>query len=236
MTIYDSNSNSNSNSKSRTFDAVYFDNYRNDPKRAAMYASEQLIINELVPNGGRILDVGCGIGAFLSGFDKKKWDLYGTDIADVAIREARVNGVKVKNSSESYLYPEEHFDVVVFRGSIQLIPNPFNLIQNCIKLLKSGGFLIFLATPNSNSPYYRKFKTLPFLTPHLNYLIPSDIMLSNVLHNFGLSVVKIRYPYFGGPYANIIRDHLFYMLSFVGVRRKFPFWRSSMEIYARKPL
>lgn len=201
-----------------------------------MYVSERLIINELVPNGGRILDVGCGIGAFLSGFDKKKWDLYGTDVADVAIKEARNNGVKVKDGLESYLYPEEYFDVVVFRGSIQLIPNPFSTIQECIRLLKSGGFLIFLATPNSNSPYYRKFKTLPFLTPHLNYLIPSDIMLSNALRNFGLTVIKTRYPYIGGPYANIIRDHFFYILSFVGVKRRFPFWRSSMEIYARKPL
>jgi hypothetical protein len=31
------------------------------------------------------------------------------------------------------------------------------------------------------------------------------------------------------------REHLRYLLSFVGLRRKFAFWRSVMEMYARKP-
>lgn len=219
----------------RRYDESYFLMYREDPKRVAMYREERGRIENLVPNGGRILDVGCGIGGFLSGFDTKKWDLYGVDVADLAIKEARSRGIKVNNYSDAYTYPEQHFDVIVFRGSLQLIPTPFSVIETCIRLLKSGGYLVFLATPNSNSPYYCRFKTLPFLTPHGNFLIPSDIMMRNVLQNFGLKVIDIRYPYLGGPYAKPLRDHLFYVLSFLGVRRKFPFWRSSMEIYARKP-
>ena len=221
--------------KTRTFDEEYFDLYRNDPKRSVMYIKERLRIDKLSPEGGRIFDVGCGIGAFLSGFDKSKWELYGVDVADLAIREARSIGINVKEYLEGYSYPNDFFDIIVFRGSIQLITCPFYVIQRCITLLKPGGHLVFLATPNSNSLYYRKFKTLPFLTPNLNYLIPSDIMLVNALKNFGLHVIEINYPYLGGPYANPIKDHIFSALSFFGIKKKFPFWRSSMEIYARKP-
>jgi hypothetical protein len=124
----------------------------------------------------------------------------------------------------------------VFRGSLQLIPTPFSVIETCIRLLAPGGYLIFLSTPNSNSLYYRRFKTLPFLTPHLNFLIPSDIMIKDALQNFGLEVVKIHYPYLEGPYARPLRDHFLYFLSFFGIRSKFPFWRSAMEIFARKPI
>lgn len=218
----------------KQFNADYFLSYRNDPKRAQMYRAEHAKIEQL-KSEGRILDVGCGIGMFLSEFNSKKWEKYGTDISEVAIAEARSKGIQVKDFASAYDYPDNFFDVIVFRGSLQLIPTPFSTIQTCIRLLANGGVLAFLATPNSNSPYYRKFKTLPFLTPHLNFLIPSDIMMSNALKNFGLEILDIRYPYVSGPYAKPWRDHLLYFLSFFGIKGKFPFWRSSMEIYARKP-
>lgn len=217
------------------YDETYFSVYRKDSNRVAMYRAERDQIEKLKPAGGRILDVGCGLGGFLSEFDPQKWARFGVDVSDLAIREARSCGIKVNDFSKAYDYPDRHFDVIVFRGSLQLIPTPFAVIETCIRLLCPGGFMIFLSTPNSNSPYYRRFKTLPFLTPHANFLIPSDIMMKSALENFGLENVDFRYPYLGVPYARPLRDHLLYLLSFVGIRRKFPFWRSVMEIYARKP-
>lgn len=233
--VSDGSLNSVGEVQQRRYDESYFSVYRADAKRQEMYRSERDRIEALMPSG-RILDVGCGLGGFLQEFDAEKWDRYGTDVADLAIKEARMRGIKIKDFSVAYDYPEEFFNVIVFRGSLQLIPTPFSVIQTCIRLLAPGGYLVFLSTPNSNSPYYRRFKTLPFLTPHANFLIPSDIMMKHALQNFGLEVVDIRYPYIGGPYARPVRDHFWYLLSFFGVKRKFPFWRSAMEIYGRKPI
>jgi len=217
----------------KRYDDQYFAVYRNDNARKKMYQEEREQIESL-KNGGRILDVGCGIGVFLEEFSASKWEKYGTDISDLAINEARSRGINVNDFENAYDYPSSYFDVIVFRGSLQLIPTPFYVIEICSRLLSSGGYMIFLSTPNSNSPYYKRFKTLPFLTPHANFLIPSDVMMKNALKNFGLQVERIRYPYLGGPYAKPLRDHLFFLLSYFGVKKKFPFWRSVMEIYARK--
>ena len=156
------------------YDESYFSVYRDDDKRKEMYKNERDRIHKLKPSG-RILDVGCGLGLFLGEFSPEKWDRYGTEISELAIKEARERGIKVNDFAQAYNYPTNYFDVIVFRGSLQLIPTPFAVIETCCELLAQGGYLIFLATPNSNCPYYRRFKTLPFLTPHANFLIPSDI-------------------------------------------------------------
>ncbi len=221
--------------QTRRYDESYFAVYQNDPKRHQMYLAERGRIEQLKP-GGRILDVGCGLGGFLSQFSPDRWQRYGVDVSEVAIAEARTRGIHVNDFAQAYDYPDSTFDVIVFRGSLQLIPTPFAVIQTCIRLLAPGGLLVFLSTPNSNSPYYRRFRTLPFLTPHGNFLIPSDIMMRNALQNFGLEIVDIRHPYLETPYARPVWDHLWYVLSFVGIKRKFAFWKSAMEIYARKPV
>ena len=221
-------------SQRHRYDDSYFSVYREDPKRLAMYRSERSRIERLC-QGGKILDVGCGLGLFLSQFPEDRWERFGVDVSELAINEARTRGIQVNPFDRAYDYPSNYFDVIVFRGSLQLIPTPFYVLETCIRLLAPGGHLVLLATPNSNSPYYRRYKTLPFLTPHANFLIPSDIMMKNALQNFGLTIVDVVYPYIDTPYAQPIRDHIYYGLSFLGLKRKFAFWRSSMEIYAQKP-
>ena len=216
----------------KSFNKKYFKVYENDFKREQMYNQEIKRIQNFIDKG-RILDVGCGIGKFLFLFDKNKWDRYGVEVSDYAIKESRKLGIKIKNNNQ-YDYEENFFDVIVFRGSLQLIPNPFQIIIKCTRLLKKGGLMVFLSTPNSNSAYYRRFGTLPMLTPNHNYLIPSDIMIKNALQNFGLKIVKIHYPYLKGPYSKPIKDILYYFLSYLGIKKKFPFYKSMMELYAIK--
>ena len=217
------------------FNEAYFSVYGNDIKRNKSYMDEYQRINKLI-SSGRILDVGCGLGCFLSLFPSKNWDKYGVDISDVAIQESRKKGIKVNNYSEAYNYPYEYFDVIVFRGSLQLLTNPFTTIETCTKLLNPGGYIIFLSTPNSNSPYYRKFKTLPAISSSTTkkFLIPSDVMLVDILKNYNFNIIDVNYPYIKGHYVNILKDHFYYLLSFLGAKKQFPFWFSMMEVYAQK--
>lgn len=204
-----------------------------DAKRDLMYAQEVDRILK-IKKRGKILDVGCGIGNFLDKFNSKDWKKYGIDVSDYAIKIAKSKGIHIKTKKKAYSYTPNSFDVIVFRGSIQHIEDPFVKIKLCIRLLKKNGLLVFLATPNSNSPYYHINKTLPFLSEHINILIPSDLMLINYLKNNNLKIHNVHYPYADTPYANFIFDHILYFLNFFGIKKKYPFWKSSMEIYAIK--
>lgn len=217
------------------YDKAYFETYRSDPKREVWYRFERDRILTL-KSGGKILDVGCGLGKFLELFHSPLWERYGVDISDVAVREARTRGIQIKAYEQGYDYPEEWFDVIVFRGSIQHLDTPFAVIKRCIELLKPGGLMVFLSTPNANSLCYKLFGGLPFLNPRLNFLIPSDTMLKNALTNLGLTVTEVRYPYLETPYARPFRDHLCFVLRCLGVPVAFAFWRNIMEIYAVKPM
>ena len=216
------------------FDKSYFNVYGNDPQRLQMYGVERNRI-ETLKSFGRILDIGCGIGAFLDEFSNFKWAKYGVEVSEYAIEVSRAKGIHVNDVDRSYDYPEAFFDAIVFRGSLQHLPCPFKVLQDCIRLMAPGALIVFLATPNTNSPYFWRFGTLPCLTPDVNVLQPSDIMMRHALQNLGLEIVDIRYPYLDTPYAKPVQDHIYYLLSFLGLKKKFAFWRSSMEIYARKP-
>ncbi len=213
----------------------YFQVYVEDKKRDKCYRAEYEKISSMRPHGGSIFDVGCGIGLFLEKFDGATWQRYGVDISDFAVEQSRSRGISIKDYESGYDYPDQFFDVIVFRGTIQHLDTPFSVMKKCTRLLKKGGLMAFLSTPNANSICYKLFGTLPFLAPELNFFIPSNTTLKTALMNFGLEVVEVRYPYLETPYARPGRDHIYFLLRCLGIRVKFPFWRNIMEVYAVKP-
>ncbi|MFH0875122.1 MAG: class I SAM-dependent methyltransferase [archaeon] len=215
------------------YEKEYFSMYSNDPKRDRMYILERDRILKYKKKG-KILDIGCGLGLFLKNFDDKKWDKYGVEISEYASGIARKNNIKLNKFEKAYDFPDNSFDVIVFRGTIQHLDTPFLVIKKCYDLLKKDGLIVFISTPNANSIYYKLFNTLPMLDPTRNFYIPSDITLRDTLQNFGFEVVEIRYPYLDTPYANPIKDHMYFVLSLIGFKKKFAFLGNMMECYGRK--
>jgi len=202
----------------------------NDSRRQRQFAWEGAWLKTYCPTG-RIMDVGCSTGEFLAAIE---WpgERYGMEISEYARTIAETTGVQFH---PSIFEAQSFFDCVVFRGTIQHIDEPFRFVKYANRSLVEGGFIVFLATPNTNAPLYRLKKRLPFTTPALNFLLPDDITLPNALRNFGFLVREIRYPYWDSPYRSLISDHAKFMLNAL-TPGFFPhaFWRSSMEIVAEK--
>lgn len=214
----------------KLYDKSYFASYVKDAKREEMYRQEYERIENIAHlSCGNVLDIGCGLGDFLELFSDS-WKKYGVEVSEYAKKTASKKGVNFKIPEK-----KNFFDLIVFRGTIQHLDTPLSEIKKKFEQLKPGGWMVFLATPNAGSWYYRIWQDLPMIDPKYNFVIFSDKQLSNILYQFGLKVKKINYPYIDSPYANPLLDHLKFVLKLLGFSMKFAFWKNMMEIYAQKP-
>lgn len=204
----------------------------NDPLRTAMFCLDGRFVRRHAADNGIICDVGCSTGEFLNAIGWKG-ERYGMEVSETARERAKQGGIKF---NKSILDQKSFFDCVMFRGVIQHLPYPFWYMECAYEALKSGGAIIFLATPNTRSIYYRLFGTLPALDPPRNFYIPSDRDLANALSNIGFRVKEVEYPYLETPYARPVTDHLKFVANLLGRRRRdFAFWRNMMNVAGIKP-
>ncbi len=171
-------------------------------KREKMYEIELREIQSL-RTGGKILDVGCGGGFFVSRFGKS-WEKSGTEFNPVAAEEARKNfGLDVRVGPLPELgYSSEAFDVVNLRGVIEHFQDPYSYLVESYRILKKGG-LVAINTPNIGSLcaqiYKEKFR---LVTPKYHIYYFSTQTMTEMLKKAGFKIVRIRYFYLGTPYAH----------------------------------
>jgi 2-polyprenyl-3-methyl-5-hydroxy-6-metoxy-1,4-benzoquinol methylase len=107
---------------------------------------------------GRLLDVGCGNGNYLSLMKKLGWEVFGIDPDERAVKEAqKVFGLAIHAGSlESARYPDAYFDAITLHHVIEHVPDPLDLLKECRRTLKPQG-KIFVMTPNIDSLGHRTF-------------------------------------------------------------------------------
>jgi SAM-dependent methyltransferase len=222
----------NNNFANNIYNDEYFSNrFGNDLKRVKSFRDEITFLNKHFPNEGNVCDVGCSTGEFLKIYSWRG-NMHGMEINQLAILEAQKGGI---DFTDNILNKDNYFDLIIFRGTIQHMPDPFNYISRSYNSLKPGGHLVFLATPNSNSIVYKLFNDLPALDPPRNFFIPSDKTLINVCQNVGFKLLEIDYPYLNSPYSNIIKDHLMFLITIFSSRKvDFPFWKNMMNVVFKK--
>jgi len=208
----------------------YHDRNFNNKLRLLQFDKDRQYLHRFVSDG-KICDVGCGTGEFLE-YIQWQGDRYGMEISDYATQEAQKRGI---DFSKHILNQVDFFDVILFRGTLQHVDVPLYLVKSAYRALKPGGFIVFLATPNSESILYRLKQNLPALNPKKNFYIPGARQLSNILENFEFKVLDISYPYIETPYASPVLDHAKFIINLLTpLYIKHPFWKSMMNMVAMK--
>ncbi len=140
---------------------------------------------------GRLLDIGCGNGFFLSFMKKIGWQVSGVEIDPESSRIAwEVNQIPVFTGTlDKANFPGESFDAITMNHVIEHIANPFDLLNESYRVLACGGYLC-IATPNIQSLGHGIFRKywLPLDPPRHLYLW-SCANLSQAVRKAGFHIV-----------------------------------------------
>lgn len=131
------------------------------------------------PNHNRLLDVGCGNGAFLADARTAGWECVGTDFDPHAVAMIRSLGIDAHlGELEALRFEAGSFDAITLSHVIEHVHDPKVLLAECARLLRPGGTL-WIATPNSRSWVHRRFgaNLLDFAPCHLILFSPEVLKI-----------------------------------------------------------
>jgi 2-polyprenyl-3-methyl-5-hydroxy-6-metoxy-1,4-benzoquinol methylase len=122
---------------------------------------------------GRLLDIGCASGLFLSHAVQAGWDVTGVEPNEKLCEQARE---RLEGRAELHcgtlqsVALEGEFQAITLWDVLEHVPDPSAFLLACRRLLHPNGFL-FLNVPDLDSPQARILKRRwPLLLPeHLNY-------------------------------------------------------------------
>ena len=124
----------------------FYESFWADPPDAPPWEWERrktLLLAEARP-GERVLDLGCGAGAFLTALREAGADPVGVEIAEAAVERARTTGVEVRLLEPDGTLPFGHgeFDLVWCSEVLEHVPDALALLQETRRVLKPGGRLL----------------------------------------------------------------------------------------------
>jgi len=160
----------------------------------------------LRPSDRRMLDVGSSTGDFVAQFSGEL-ELHGVEV-DAAARAACARSYPaLRLYANLAAIPESlTFDAMVFRGTLQYMPDLRAVAAWCSERLRAGGRLFVLATPNAESllaQMQREQWVLANKVEHRYWFTRRHL-----LRLFGdrFSLVAYDLPYLGTPYEDYGND------------------------------
>jgi SAM-dependent methyltransferase len=142
----------------------------------------------------KVLDIGCGIGNFLTKVTEKTSQAYGLELNEEAVNICAGKGLNVYREiiQDHAARHEEFYDVVCIFQVLEHIYDVKEFINASLKVLKKHGKII-IGVPN-NDPYFLghdKYCTLN-LPPHHMGLWNEEVF-KKFASIFNLNIVKIEY-------------------------------------------
>lgn len=146
-------------------------------------------------SGARLLDVGCGSGAFMEMAQTAGWEVQGVDFDPQAVSAACSRGLNVRcGGLEQVANQLTGFDYLTCSHVIEHVHDPFQWLQDMHALLRPNGKL-WLQTPNIASMGIAYFgSNWRGLEPPRHLVLFTPKKLTNLLESVGFTVRLLPLP------------------------------------------
>jgi len=173
---------------------LFFKPGGNPLKKLLFLPFKHLLRGTHIVPGGRILDVGCGSGAFLYKMQSAGMEAFGVELSPDGAREAQRLGLKVKcGTLEQQKYPSNYFDVITLNHVFEHVPSPMRTLRELKRILKPDGRII-IAVPNARSLACKLFgRHWASLDAPRHLSIPTPRGMRIAAEQAGLNLKKVRF-------------------------------------------
>jgi len=156
---------------------------------------------------GRVLDYGCGTGAFLGAMRDAGWDVTGLEPDDTArANAARLHGLDLSPPEALADLPDGRFDVVTLWHVLEHVHDLQDTLAHLSRVLAPGGRL-FIAVPNPlslDAVHYGTAWAAWDVPRHLWHFTPSA--LQGLLARHGLRVERRLPMWFDSFYVSMLSE------------------------------
>lgn len=147
-------------------------------------------IKDALPPSGKLLDIGCGNGAFLKAFSAKlqNWDIYAQDIHDDCKEEI----LKIRNVKDFFAGPlsgiDAKFNFISLIHSFEHVEHPIQILKDIKTLLKKDGLLL-IQVPNISENVFDGL-----IYDHISHFTPSALarVVGTVFHHIFFPTQQIK--------------------------------------------
>jgi len=155
-------------------------------------------IKNYIPDKGKVLDIGCGVGIWLEVLKEKNFEVYGQDISQFATNFCRKRGITIYNQTLIEIdLPENTFDLITMLDVIAHLKNPLEYLKKSKKILKNEGIIVIKTPLHSNFLFFiskllssfKKSKSILHIPAQIYHFDKNSI--SKLVDILGLKILKI---------------------------------------------
>ena len=176
-------------------------------RKKTLTAKLQLIQKETAKETGKILDIGCGTGAFLNTMKLNGWETTGLEPDETARKKAQeLYNVTPLPSPEIFNLPYNTYDAITLWHVLEHVHQLHEYVEQLKNLITDNG-RIFIAVPNYTShdaQHYGNAWAAYDVPRHLYHFSPAS--MKNLVEQHGLTIKKLKPMWFDSFYVSMLSE------------------------------
>lgn len=109
------------------------------------------VLKRYAPDGGRVLDIGCGTGSVLDCLrSEPEWRCDGVDVSEAAVRQASSIAPVVRADAAELPFDDAEFDAILILDVLEHTESPLRVLREARRVTNDSGVLV-ISTPNAGS-------------------------------------------------------------------------------------